>query len=324
MEPDEKRAVLVLGMHRSGTSAVAGVAHLLGAEAPKHMIPAATDNPSGFFEAITVLGVNDWILTAGGSTWFDCLNFDPDSLPPRTRSTGRALVNFALIGEFENASLLLLKDPRLCLLLDYWLPVLRETNIIPAALLVLRDPHEVIASMMEREQCQAAFTAALWLRYMLAAEHATRGCPRSFVRYDALLDDWRDCMTRAALQAAIPWRVAFDAVATQMQQFLNVGLRHHRSVAAPPAPPGSLAALMAEAYRTLLAVADHDGDAQRRRLDALRATFTGWSRRDGASFTARALEGTGLLLQPPQHLPPGWEDLAQALARQAEGQPGPL
>src|SRR5579871_1700721 len=111
MEPDAKRAVLVLGMHRSGTSAVAGVAHLLGAEAPKHMIPAATDNPSGFFEAIIVLGVNDWILTAGGSTWFDCLNFDPDSLPPRTRSTGIALVNLSLIGEFKDASLLLLKDP---------------------------------------------------------------------------------------------------------------------------------------------------------------------------------------------------------------------
>jgi hypothetical protein len=81
---------------------------------------------------------------------------------------------------------------------------------------------------------------------------------------------------------------------------------------------------MAEGYRTLLAIAEHDGDAQRSRLDALRATFTGWCRRDGASFTARALEGTGLLLQPPQHLPPGWEELAEALAQQTEGQPDPL
>ena len=120
MDTDEKRAVLI-GMHRSGTAAVAGAAHLLGAEAPKHMIPAATDNPSGCVEAITVLGVNDWIPRAGDSTWFDCLNFDPNSLPPRLRSTGRALVNFSLIGAFENASLLLLADPRLFLLLDYWL-----------------------------------------------------------------------------------------------------------------------------------------------------------------------------------------------------------
>ena len=88
MGPDEKRAVLVLGMHRSGTSAVAGAVHLLGAEPPKHLIPAAADNPSGFFEATTVLGVNDWILKAGGSTWFDCLNFDPDSLPLRSRASG--------------------------------------------------------------------------------------------------------------------------------------------------------------------------------------------------------------------------------------------
>jgi len=84
-----------------------------------------------------VLGANDWILKAGGSTWFDCLNFDPDAMPARLRATGIVLVNVSLVSEFEDASLLLLKDPRLCLLLDYWLPVLRATNITPAALLVL-------------------------------------------------------------------------------------------------------------------------------------------------------------------------------------------
>jgi hypothetical protein len=324
MHPGKKRAILVLGMHRSGTSAVAGAAHLLGAEPPKFMVPAAADNPSGFFEAITVLGVNDWILRAGGSTWFDCLNFGPDSLPPRSRDTGQALVNFSLIGEFENASLLLLKDPRLCLLLDYWLPVLRGTSITPAALLVLRDPHEVVASLMQRDHCPAAFTAALWLRYMFAAEHATRDCSRSFIRYEALLGDWRTCVARAAAQAEVQWRVGFDAVATQMQRFLDVGLRHHRSAAVPPAPPGTLAALMEDAYRALLAIAEDDGDTQRGRLDRLRATFTAWCRRDGASFAARALEGHELLRQPAQAIPPGWEELAETLALKTRGQPGPV
>lgn len=324
MVTGEKRAVLVLGMHRSGTSAVAGAVHLLGAEPPKHLIPAAADNPSGFFEAATVLGVNDWILKAGGSTWFDCLGFDPDSLPPRSRGTGLALVNFALINEFQTASLLLLKDPRLCLLLDYWLPVLQATSITPAALLVLRDPHEVVASLMQRDQCPAAFTAALWLRHMLAAEHATRDCPRSFIRYDELLGDWRTSMARAAAHAGLRWPIAFDAVAMQMQRFLDAGLRHHRSAVASPAPPGSLAALMDQAYRALLAIAEDDGDAQRRRLDGLRANFTAWCRRDGASLTARALEGHELLQQPAHPIPPAWEDRAEALALKAGGPAAPV
>jgi hypothetical protein len=324
MGPDEKRAVLVLGMHRSGTSAVAGAVHLLGAEPPKYLIPTATDNPSGFFEAALVLGVNDWILKAGDSTWFDCLNFDPDSLSRRSRVTGLALVNFSLIEEFKNASLLLLKDPRLCLLLDYWLPVLRATSITPAALLVLRDPNEVIASLVQRDRFPGALTAALWLRYMLAAEHTTRDCPRSFIRYDALLGDWRTCMARAAAQAGVRWPAAFDAVDTKMQRFLDVGLRHHHSAAPPAAPPGSLAALMGEAYRALLAIAEDDGDAPRHRLDELRATFTVWCRRDGASFTARALEGHVLLQQPAHPIPPRWEERAGALALRAGGQADPV
>lgn len=324
MYPDEKRAILVLGMHRSGTSAVAGAAHLLGAEPPKYLIPTAADNPSGFFEAATMLGVNDWILKAGGSTWFDCLNFDPDAMSARLRATGIVLVNVSLVREFENASLLLLKDPRLCLLLDYWLPVLRATSITPAALLVLREPNDVIASLVQRDQCPGALTAALWLRYMLAAEHATRDSSRSFIRYDALLGDWRTCMALATTQAQVPWRVAFDAVETQMQRFLDVGLRHHHSAAAPPAPRGSLAALMEETYRALLAIAEDDGDAQRRRLDELRATFTAWCRRDGALFTARALEGHMLLQQPAHPIHPSWEQRAEALALQAGGQADPV
>ena len=315
MKPGERQAILILGMHRSGTSAVAGVAHLLGAEPPRHMIPAAADNPSGFFEAFSVLGVNDWILKAGGSSWFDSLGFDQDALSPRSRAIGLALVNFALIGEFEDAPLLLLKDPRLCLVLDYWLPVLQSTQITPAALLVLRDPNEVIASLMQRDQCPAAFTAALWLRHMLAAEQATRGCRRSFIHYDALLDDWRGCMVRAGREAGIEWPRAFDDVAAQMREFVDAGLRHHRHEVAIVPPPGSLAALMEQAYGALRAIAQDDAETHRRRLDQLRATFTAWCRRDGASLTARALEGHELLNQPVTDIPSGWVELAESLTQ---------
>jgi hypothetical protein len=74
----------------------------------------------------------------------------------------------------------------------------------------------------------------------------------------------------------------------------------------------------------LLAIAEDDGDTQRGRLDRLRATFTAWCRRDGASFAARALEGHELLRQPAQAIPPGWEELAETLALKTRGQPGPV
>jgi hypothetical protein len=111
-------------MHRSGTSAVAGAVRLLGANPPVTMLPPAADNPSGFFESFGVVGVNDWILREAGATWYDCLGVIDNQLETRKHAMALALINLCLINEFPNASLLLLKDPRLCVLLDYWLPVL--------------------------------------------------------------------------------------------------------------------------------------------------------------------------------------------------------
>ena len=71
------------------------------------MLPPAADNPSGFFEAFGVVGVNDWILREAGATWYDCLGFIGNQLEPRKHAMALALINLCLINEFPNASLLL-------------------------------------------------------------------------------------------------------------------------------------------------------------------------------------------------------------------------
>ena len=67
----KKTALIVLGMHRSGTSSVAGALALAGAAAPKHLMPAAADNPKGFWESSAVADFNDRILNREGSNWHD-------------------------------------------------------------------------------------------------------------------------------------------------------------------------------------------------------------------------------------------------------------
>jgi len=121
MNNQAAEAILVLGMHRSGTSAVAGAVRLLGAMLPAHTIPAGPDNPSGFWEAPSMLATNDWILKQGGATWYECLGFDANALDARTRTTALTFVMLSLMSEFGAASMLLIKDPRICLLMDFWL-----------------------------------------------------------------------------------------------------------------------------------------------------------------------------------------------------------
>ena len=66
-----KKALLILGMHRSGTSSVAGSMAVLGAKAPATPLGPAGDNPRGFFESRVIAALNDRVLAAVGSRWDD-------------------------------------------------------------------------------------------------------------------------------------------------------------------------------------------------------------------------------------------------------------
>lgn len=77
-----KTALVVLGMHRSGTSSVAGALALLGAAPPRTLMEPGEDNPRGFWESLVLMEVNDSLLAAGASNWRD---WRPSSSGSRTR-----------------------------------------------------------------------------------------------------------------------------------------------------------------------------------------------------------------------------------------------
>ena len=315
MLAQQRRAVVIVGMHRSGTSAVAGAINLLGAQQPNWMLQGGPSNPLGYYEAYGVIHVNDWILRKAGSTWYDCLGFAPESLDPVTRGIAMALINISVSVEFGDASLLLLKDPRLCLLLEYWLPMLDATHIAPTVLLVLRHPAEVIASLAKRDTFPEPLAAATWLQHMLTAEHATRGRQRAIVSYDSLLHDWRACLDRAGQQAGFVWPIAFDAISEQMPLRLNGGLRHHRSAAVGAGMPKPVAALMQPAFESLLALEAGDAPRHLHRLDEISAEFTAWRLQHGRSLANELLDGHILRRLPNEVIPDEWMQLAEGVAR---------
>lgn len=315
MPAQDKKAIVILGMHRSGTSAVAGAIDLLGAERPASMLQGGPSNPLGYFEAYTVIYVNDRILRMAECTWYDSLGFDPEALDPVARKTAMALINIAIGAEFPNASLLLLKDPRLCLLLDYWLPMLDAMQIEPKVLLVLRRPDEVIASLGKRDAFPPPLAAAAWLQHVLAAEQATRGRPRALVTYEELLADWRGCLMRAGQQAQIDWPVTFDAVADQMAQRLPGALRHHHAGVVDAKVPASLVPLMQAAFDKLLELRAGEAPSAQQHLDEIRAALTTWCTERGLALARELLDGHVLRRLPWEVIPDDWMQVAEGLAR---------
>src|SRR5271154_4547956 len=95
-----KTVVVVLGMHRSGTSSAAGTLVRLGAAAPRHLIAPNPGNERGFWESRVIVDLNDAILAAGGSDWRDWRKFDLEAIGGVEAGALRARAQAALAEEF--------------------------------------------------------------------------------------------------------------------------------------------------------------------------------------------------------------------------------
>src|ERR1700681_847533 len=120
-----RRAVLVLGMHRSGTSALAGVINALGAAPPKSLASPNQWNPRGYFESSRVFAAHDKLLAAVDSCWDDWRRLDPRQIDAKA-GPHRQAIKELLIDEFGNEPLIFIKDPRICRFVPFTLSILAE------------------------------------------------------------------------------------------------------------------------------------------------------------------------------------------------------
>lgn len=234
-----RTAFLVLGMHRSGTSALAGVLGRMGCELPQNLMPATEANARGYFESSEVFRLNDTLLASAGSSWDDWRAFDAEWYLSPQFEDHRARALEVLAGEFPGSGPIVLKDPRICRLLPFWKRVLADAGFRPLFVCIHRPPGEVGASLAHRNGWPEARGRLLWLRHVLDAEAGTRGDARVFVSYDGLLADWRRATGHifGGLDVAPPR--GLEEAAPEIEDFLSADLRRFRSGAGQGAEPAS-------------------------------------------------------------------------------------
>jgi len=181
-------AILVLGMHRSGTSAVARVLNLMGAYVGADedlMPPHAEDNPTGYWERRELVIAHDDFFGAAGHAWDRMAGFDLNTLDADLREKLARRVRQVIANQASHGTPWLVKDPRLCLLLPVWLDAAPGA----ACVLVVRDPREIAASMREshRGVYTSHFLLALWEKYLRSALAALSGRRVLFVSYAKFL-----------------------------------------------------------------------------------------------------------------------------------------
>lgn len=178
--------LVVLGMHRSGTSGVTGLLERAGAWfGPAGIATEANaENPKGFYERRDVRAVCDELLRGAGADWWNVAGFTVDTVPGSVAE--RARVSWRrIVAELDQHEPWVVKEPRLCLLLPLLVADLRS----PVCVHVTREPLEVAQSVAARGDTTVQGGLALWEAYTRAAFAASQGLPRILVRHEDVVTD---------------------------------------------------------------------------------------------------------------------------------------
>ncbi len=223
--------IVVLGMHRSGTSALARVLGLMGCHVGRddELAPADESNPKGYWERKDMWALNERALAALGASWHDVGGFDVERLAGVEREAWLAEAR-DVVAALDAHRPWAAKDPRTCVTFPLWKQVLAR----PVCVLVQRDPLAVARSLQKRDGFSLAAGLALWERYTRDALRHSAGLPRALVRYEALCEDARATLLRLLgdLQAAgLPPGALSVPADEELRAFLDPALR--RQSAAP-------------------------------------------------------------------------------------------
>jgi hypothetical protein len=194
--PGQRTCLLILGMHRSGTSAVTRILNLMGAELPKQLVGPTPDNEEGHWEPERLVLLHDQMLAEAGSSWRDLRSLDLAQLSADRLEHYKSAIRSIIQEEFGSANVFVLKDPRVCRFVPLYRALLSELGIRIYPIIVIRNPLEVSASLSARNKIPNAYGLLLWLRHCLDVEKYTRDMKRTFVDYDSVVNNITDVIMR--------------------------------------------------------------------------------------------------------------------------------
>ncbi|WP_375415637.1 hypothetical protein, partial [uncultured Bradyrhizobium sp.] len=250
-----RKVVLVCGMHRSGTSALAGALKLLGVAAPKTLVPAHSSNPRGHWESAPLVDLFETMLTDVGSSHLDWRAVNREWFNSDSARRYRQSIKSVIASEFEDSSLFFIKDPRICRFMPLMIETIQELNIQPYIVLPLRNPLEVANSLARRNGLPVAESLLVWLRHVLEAEHHSRSLPRSFIEYHVLVSDWRAVLKPLFEKMNVMWP-DLETIAHEVDEFLEPDLRHENIPANDLATNDSTTFWVKKAYRCFTALSE--------------------------------------------------------------------
>jgi len=221
------RAVVVLGMHRSGTSALARGVQMLGVYLGNNFLSPQPDNPTGYWEDKNIYELNERLLAVFGLKWEEVALIDDSRWDEPQVEALRAEAVEYLGSQFVGHPLWGFKDPRTLRLLPFWHSVLLRLEVDECYLVVIRNPRSVAISLSRRHGMDVATAHLLWLVYVVPYLSKIANRPFIVADYDLVMADPRGQLERIACGLKIALNDTNKAGIEQFaSNFLDPDLRH--------------------------------------------------------------------------------------------------
>lgn len=246
-EKDMKRLVIILGMHRSGTSVVTQICQYMGAYLGKEneLIIPDGNNPDGYFENIEITSIDDKVLHICGREWYSLEGVEIDSNSSEIKAAKNELKH-TIKELFEKSDIVAVKDPRIAILLPLWEEILEEIGIDAEYIWVFRNPLEVSESLRKRNGFCRSHSLLLWINYNLNIIQFLADKDYLMINYNNLLKD-----LKAVESLSEFFCVRYDSIVDSEVKNI-IKQRYVHSIYSPNAVGDLGYGLLSELYTTLL------------------------------------------------------------------------
>jgi hypothetical protein len=263
--PPAPCAIVIVGVGRSGTSAIARGVQALGVELGDHLRPGGGKNPTGFFEDERLLAINKRLKRVLGIRGDSVRLIAPEEWEaPVVRALQREAVATVAQG-FGCYPLWGYKYARTLRLLPFWRAVFETLRLDVRYVVALRNPLSVARSRarLDPQRGTQEQSDLEWLVNVVPYFRALRERPFVVVDYDLVLEDPERQLRRIAAGLGLPIQPSTEAgIQAYAAQFLSPRMRHTVFSARDLGADGSVNRLTRDAYAWLRRLAMDEADPQ--------------------------------------------------------------
>ncbi|MDH4470128.1 MAG: sulfotransferase [Verrucomicrobiae bacterium] len=223
----KKRVIIVIGTHRSGSSAFTKGLTSMGVSLGDSLMEANPYNHKGHWEDLEFNEFNNGLLDFLGNPNRRIRPINGEEIDRLCQHDFFCKASDLLIQKISDHKIFGIKNPKFSLLLPFWKKVFHANNADPSFVITLRNPWNVATSYrpyLGIKDQEVAFWS--WISYLLSCLEHSLGYDRIIVEYQELLKDPAHQMQRVA--HALRLTINPEALQEYCEEFIDPSLCHYQ------------------------------------------------------------------------------------------------